>query len=288
MKRLFLVGLLLAATAVWGSTFVLIKRAVAEYDFVGFLAIRFAIGSTALAALSLGRLHRRSLLLGAAIGLVLAACYFLETWGLCYTTATNSGLIVGLFIVFTPLAGLWLFGVKVRPALWAAIAVSLAGLWLLTGAGYGALNRGDLLSLGAAVFCALQIALLDRYARGHDSLCLALAQNAAVAAVAVLVWPFAGRVAWPSGEVWLILAVTGLLATAAAYWVQSFVQQRLNAGTVAIVLAMQPVFAVLFARSFGGERLGGWQIVGMVLMIGAVIAAELLTAAGTKDSSDSR
>ena len=284
MKRFLLVVLLLSATAVWGSTFVLIKRAVAQYDVVGFLAIRFAIGSTALATLSIGRFRWRSLRLGAAIGLVLAACYLLETWGLCYTTATNSGLIVGLFIVFTPLAGLWLFGLKVRPTLWAAVAVSLAGLWLLTGAGHATLNRGDLLSLGAAVFCACRSHCWI-VTPGATIRSVWLAQNAAVATVAILVWPFAGRVAWPNGEVWLILAATGLLATAAAYWVQAFVQQRLDAGTAAIVLATQPVFSVLFATSLGGERLDGWQIVGMVLMIGAVVAAELLAAGERKTTA---
>ena len=288
MRRLFLVGLLLLATVVWGSTFVLIKRAVAQYDFVGFLALRFAIGSAALAALSIRRLRWRSLLLGGTIGLVLAAAYFLETWGLCYTTATNSGLIVGLFIVFTPLASRWLFGVKIRPAFWAAVAVSLAGLWLLTGAGYAPLNRGDLLSLGTAVFCALQIALLDRYAKGHDSLSLALAQNAAVAAVALAAWPLAGHVCWPNREVWTILAFTGLLATAAAYWVQTFVQQRLPGGMVAIVLAMQPVFSVLFAAWFAGERLSGTQIVGMLLMIGAIVAAQVVTGDRLADARHSR
>ena len=87
---------------------------------------------------------------------------------------------------------------------------------------------------------------------------------------------------WPNAEVWIILAITGLLATAAAYWVQFYVQQRLSGGLVAIVLAMQPVFSVLFATAFG-ERLGNWQIVGMVLIIGAVIGAEVV-AVKTKDN----
>ena len=74
-------------------------------------------------------------MVGGGIGIVLALGYLCQTLGLCNTTATNSGFITGLFVVTTPIINRLLFGVKIRPIFWAAVAVSLVGLYLLTNTG---------------------------------------------------------------------------------------------------------------------------------------------------------
>src|SRR5918998_4466872 len=107
--RLIYTLLLVLVTAVWGWTFVVVQDAILAYGVLGFLALRFALASVALAPL-LSRMTRRTLLVGAGIGLVLAAAYLFQTLGLLYTTPTTSGLITGLFVVFAPLADRLLFG----------------------------------------------------------------------------------------------------------------------------------------------------------------------------------
>ena len=178
VKRLLPSALLLAIVIAWGWTFTVVKDAVAVYGVVPFLAVRFAIGSACVGVFAVRGAELRSLRTGAWIGLVLAAAYLLQTFGLRYSTATNTGLITGLFIVFTPLANRVLFGVRTRRVLWAAIAVSLCGLVLLTGAGPQGLRAGDRLTLGCAACFGLHVALLDRYSKGHRAVTLALGQLA--------------------------------------------------------------------------------------------------------------
>src|SRR3712207_7984000 len=84
--------LLVLVTAVWGWTFVVVQDAIAAYAVLGFLALRFALASLALAPL-FPRLTLRTLLVGSGIGLVLGMGYLFQTVGLLYTTPTNSGLI---------------------------------------------------------------------------------------------------------------------------------------------------------------------------------------------------
>ena len=212
---------------------------------------------------------------------MLAAAYLLQTFGLLYTSATNGGLITGLFVVFGPLANRLLFGVRAGRVFWVAAAVSIFGLFLLTGAGAGSPTLGDYLTLGCAVGFGLQIALLDRFAKGSDGMALTLVQIATAAVVFWIVWPLFLPPDWsaaalaPTAEVWFALLLTGIVATAAGYSIQTLAQQRIPAVRVAIILALEPFFAAVCGWLLGHERLSGVQISGAVLMIAAVMMSEV-------------
>jgi drug/metabolite transporter (DMT)-like permease len=278
MQALVATLALLGVTAVWGWTFVIVHAAVAVWGVVAFLAVRFAIAATSAGALWGRRLDRSSLRVGAGIGLVLAAGYLAQTWGLRHTTATNAGLITGLFVVLAPIADRALNRVMLRPAAWLAVLASLIGMCLLTGRPPTRLAFGDLLVLGCAVAFAIHIALLSRYARRHDPLALTTAQMIGCALVFAAIWPVAGPVEPPPREVWFALALTGLVASTAAYAVQTWAQRRLSAARTAVILTTEPMFAALFGIALAGERLGRVQIAGAALILAAVVLSEALPA----------
>jgi drug/metabolite transporter (DMT)-like permease len=224
------------------------------------------------------RITARSLLVGSLIGVLVAVGHLLQTFGLRYTTATNCGLITGLFAVFGILANRILFGVRIIPVFWAVAGLSLVGLYLLTGAGPSPPTVGDLLTLGSAVGFGLQIACLDRFAREHDPIALTFAQIASATVIFLLVWPLSEPVTWPSVEVWSALAVTGLLATAVGFYVQVLAQQQLPAVRAAIIMTLEPVFATLFGFLLAGDRLTGIQFTGAILMFAAVAVIEIFSA----------
>jgi drug/metabolite transporter (DMT)-like permease len=275
MSHVLTCGLLLAVVAVWGWTFTVMKEPVAVYGVASFLAVRFLIGSLAIAPLAARRQTWRSLRTGGLIGVVLAAGYLFQTFGLRQTTATNTGLITGLFIVFAPLANRVLFGVRTSAALWAAVAVSVAGLALLSGGAPAGLAAGDVFALGGAVCFGLQIALLDRYARHHDVLALAQGQLLAATVILLLVWPLTDPIAWPPASVWPALLLTGVVATAVGFAVQTFAQQRLAAVQVAVIIVMEPLFAALFGYLLAGDRLTGVQWLGGGLLVGGLVLGEV-------------
>jgi drug/metabolite transporter (DMT)-like permease len=278
MNRFPLTLLLILTTAVWGWTFSAVKEAIDAYCVIGFLAVRFAIGSASLGIVAARRITARSLVVGGLIGILVAVAHLLQTFGLRYTTATNCGLITGLFAVFGILANRILFGVRILPVFWAAAGLSLVGLYLLTGAGPSPPTLGDLLTLGCAVGFGLQIAFLDRFAQQHDPIALTFAQIASATVIFLLVWPLSEPVAWPSVEVWSALAVTGVLATAGGFYVQVLAQQQLPASRAAIILTLEPVFATLFGFLLAGDRLTGIQFTGAILMFAAVGVIEIFSA----------
>ena len=274
--RLFYTLLLVCVTAVWGWTFVVVQEAIALYGVLPFLAIRFLLAGAALAPIYALRLTRRSLLVGGGIGVVLAAGYLFQTTGLLFTTPTNSGLITGLFVVFAPLADRIFFGARASRQVLLAVGLSLFGMVLLAGGGPEGANWGELLTLLCATALGLHIALLSQYAAGHDAGGLTLAQILTMALLFVVVWPFFEPVSLPPPGVWIALLVTGLLASAGAFLVQTTVQQRIPAARTAIILTMEPVFAALFGYWLAGDRLVAVQILGAALILSALVIGEVL------------
>jgi drug/metabolite transporter (DMT)-like permease len=270
--RAVYIALLVGVTAVWGWTFVVVKDAISEYPVIPFLAIRFLIATAAMLVLVRRLPSRRVFGLGALIGLPLAGGYLLQTVGLRYTSAGNAGLITGLFFVFTPLLDR-LFGVALRLRTLLAVLVALLGTVLLTGAGRTGMGTGDLLVLGCAVCFALQIVLLSHWSPGLPPAELTLVQLATSAALFTL--GGIGQFQVPSSSVWMALLITGLLASALAFFIQTWVQSHLSASRTALVLAGEPAWALFFSVLLAGQRLGPLETAGAAMVLTAIAGHEL-------------
>jgi len=210
---------LVAVTMLWGFTFVSVQNAIRDYSVLAFLVWRFGTATLGVAPFALRRVGRLELRMGAVMGTLLALGLLVQTIGLRTTSVTNSGLITGLYVIFTPPFAMLLFRASTGRQVWAAIALSLVGLSLVAGAQPGDLRLGDGLTLVAAALFGAQIALLSRYAPQCDVTGLTLVQLATPivilgpAALAVGV-PFAP----PRADIWWAIAITGLGASAFAFW----------------------------------------------------------------------
>ncbi len=274
-RSMLLAALLLGVVAVWGWTFVVVKDAIAIHGVLPFLAVRFTLGAACLGVICARRIDWRTFGTGAAIGLVLGAGFLLQTLGLARTTASNTGLITGLFVIFAPLANRLFFGVRIRAMLWAAIALSLIGLLLLTGSGPSGNGSGEMLTLGCAAMFGLHVALLDRFAKGHDAVVLTFGQLASAAALFLIFCAGQSAPLLPPPGVWPALIITGVFASAVAFLIQTYVQQHLNAVQTAMILLAEPIFAVLFGCLLHGDRMTLLQIIGGVIMIATMSLVEL-------------
>jgi drug/metabolite transporter (DMT)-like permease len=267
---------LVLVTAVWGVTFVQVKDAVAIYPLFAFLALRFAIAVLALAPAAVPRvrdLGRQGAGAAALLGVLLAAGYALQTEGLHRTTVSSTGFVTGMYVVLTPVIALLVFRLRIDAAAWLGVLLATLGLALLTGVHAGSVE-GDLLVLGAAAVYALQIVLMERYAPRFDPLAFTLVELAAACAALAAVAPVRGGFAVPRGwTVWGALLVTGVLASALAFLVQTWAQRRTSATRTALAFALEPVFTAIFGYSLAGDRLGlaGWAGAA-VIMLGIAVA----------------
>ncbi len=276
MNHLIPTVLLVLITVVWGWSFVLVKDAIVGFGVMAFLSARFIVAGAVMSPYAIPRVTKRSLAVGIPVGAVLSASYVAQTFGLQWTSVTNSGLITGLFVVFAPMANRVCFGVRTGWLSWTAIAVSFVGLALLTGTGPSRFNVGDLLTLVGAAFIGLFIAMLDRYAKDHDAIGFAYVQVMVSTVGFLLVWPLVDPVALPKADVWVALLITGAVSTAAGATIQNYAQQHLPAIRVTVIVALTPLSAAAFGYALSGDRLSILQIVGAVLMVAAVMLVEVL------------
>jgi drug/metabolite transporter (DMT)-like permease len=270
-----LIGLLLAVTAVWGWTFLIVKDAVATYPVADFLAFRFVIAAIVLLPFAF-HISRRTLLVAVGIGTVCAMGYLCQTAGLTTTSAANAGLLTGLFVILTPIIDRLFYRAKLNRITIVAIVAGFAGTCLLTFSGGRAPTLGDLLEVLTAVAFAIQIVWLGHYARGHSSTHMAFGQMLPAAAIFVCLAGFTQGpdIRWPSAWVWFAILLTGIVASAIAFWAQTFVQQRMAPSRTALILLGEPAFATLFAVGVGGEALSASQWLGAAMIFGAMVAHE--------------
>ena len=258
---------LVGAAFLFGATFVVVKAALESIEPLGFVSWRFGIGALLLATLAIPR--GRSLWLhGSLAGLALFSGYALQTLGLVYTTASNSALITGLYVVITPFLAAGFSRRKPSPWVIVGACAAFLGVALLTGVDRLSLEKGDLLTVGCAFGFATHIVLLARYAHQHPVVPFTTVQLAVTAVLSVLAaFTFESGPGLPPSSVWGAIALTAVGVTVGAYLLQIWSQTVVGAGTAAIVLSAEPAFGVATAWVVLGERLTpeGWLGAGLIV-----------------------
>ncbi|HEX3472147.1 MAG TPA: DMT family transporter [Silvibacterium sp.] len=282
--------LLLAVVFIWGSTFVLIKGALADISPLLFNLLRMTLAALCLTLVyrkHIGHIDRPALFSGAVTGFCLAMGYQFQTAGLRLTTPSKSAFITGLVVVIVPLLLIipWLRPPGTHPPRWNAYAGALFaffGILLLTtpphtGLDFSAINIGDLLTLGCAIGFSFHMLALAHFSPRVRFEQLAVLQVAFAAVFMAISMPVFERpfVHW-SSRVFVALLIAALLATAAAFTIQSWAQQFIPATHTAILFTLEPVFAWLTSFIVLGERLGLRSSLGALLILGGIGVTELL------------
>jgi drug/metabolite transporter (DMT)-like permease len=271
---------LVVIAAVWGLTFVMVQDAIELLPTMAFLAYRFIPAALIVAVIfwrSLRRLPGEGWRAGLLMGVFLTGGYVFQTLGLEETTASNAGFITGLFVVLTPVLGAAVLRQRISAVAWAAAALALLGLWLLSGAGGGFDLRGDGLVLLCAFSLAAHILATASAVERFDVGALLAVQLGVVGLTCVAIGALAGQLERPEGAtVWSALIVTSLIASALGFFVQSFAQRHAPPARTALILASEPAFAGLFGWLLNDERLTltGW--LGAALIMAAIVAVEIV------------
>jgi drug/metabolite transporter (DMT)-like permease len=269
---------LLSVTAMWGSTFFLIKDLLDRVPTLDFLAVRFAIAAALLAVVApraLGRLSSESRRHALVLGLLYGVAQILQTAGLAHTAASVSGFITGMYVVATPLFAALLLRTRITAMTWAAVALATAGLAVLTLEGF-AVGYGEALTLVAALLYALHIVGLGAWSRPQEAMGMSIVQIIVIAAVCLLASAPDGIVLPGTLRDWVSVIYMAAFAGAFALVAQTWAQAHLAATRCAIIMSMEPVFAALFAVLFGGEDPTARMLVGGAMVLTAMLVVELL------------
>lgn len=280
---------LLLVAFIWGATFVLVQSAIAFLEPFSFNGVRFTIAALLLGGWlllferkQLMHLNKKLMLSGIIIGIFLFIGYAFQTLGLLYTSSSKAGFITGLSVVLVPLFSFLML--KVKPGVNAVIGVSIAtfGLYFLTMTDSVSLNIGDGFVFICAIGFALHIIFTGKYSSNFPSLLLTVVQITTVSVLSIVFafltedWKQAVK---PEillqGNVLIALIITSVFATALAFFAQTNFQKYTTPTRVALIFAMEPVFAAGTAFIWAQERLSYSAIIGCVLIFAGMIFAEL-------------
>jgi drug/metabolite transporter (DMT)-like permease len=282
---------LIAITFVWGSTFTVVKNSLAFISPILLVAVRFWIATAVIVIFMPGQIRKlsaKSVCHGLVLSIVLLGSFIFQTLGLRSASPSYSAFITALSVLLVPLLGFIFF--RDRPRLQTVAGVSLAtlGLWvLLVNIQQMKMGSGEMLTLVCAFLFALQILLLGHFVTTTDYRQLMLLQMAGTALLCTILTPVLENpfIIWHSSLL-VYFFVTGILATAVAFYVQARAQQFTTPNRAALIFSLEPFFAALFAYWILGQVLTVREWIGGALILAGILVSELRFAqSGTENDS---
>lgn len=270
---------LLFVTLVWGATFPVLKLATASLSGIEISALRFLIAATCMLpwAWSAPRKTWRD---GGVLGALVLVSYVAQAYGLEFISSNRSAFLTSLNVLMVPLLGIAL-GQRLSWVMLLAACVACLGIGLMSWDG-GAHWLADSATIFGALAYAIYVILLSKRAPDHSPRQLAATQIVWMAVLGGVWMLFSAlgtdalqtlphRMSWSIG---LGLAYLGMVATSLMLFIQAMAQQHVAAEKAALVYAMEPVFAGLFAWLWLGEGLTFMAATGAALVVFAVVASE--------------
>ena len=276
-KKIFTDLGLFYCAAIWGSTFIVTKGALDSVNPVAMVGIRFFISALLLLPWVLRRKNKTILMKeGFILSLFLSTLYLTQTTGLLYTSASNSGFITGLFIIFIPVFMFLLRGEKPARLQVASAGLAIAGMWLLTG-GISGFNLGDALTLAAAAAYSAHLIFTDKYVKANvDTVMLAFHQFWMVSLISFAIALLTGCPLGVTGlKGWGVILFLAIFPTLTAFYIQMLAQKTAAPFKVGIIFTLEPVFAAAFAWTLGGEDFSLVKAAGGFLIVSGMIIGEL-------------
>lgn len=279
---------LLIVAFIWGATFVIVQNAIDILPPLLFNAIRFFLAGIIIFSIffciNKGKMNIKIKDIGP--GMLLGSClyigYAFQTIGLLYTTPSKAGFITGLSVVMVPILAFILL--KIRPKISSIIGsvIAAVGLYLLAVKNSSPFSIGDFYVLVCTIGFAFHIILTDRFSKRISVMFLTAIQILTVALLCSISsflfedWDllFESEVYFSKSLVFAIL-ITSLLGTAAAFFIQTHSQKAISPVRVAIILAMEPVFAAITSYFWIQERLTAAATIGCLCILTGMIIAEL-------------
>lgn len=214
---------------------------------------------------------------GFICGLALFAGQSLQQIGLVYTDAGKAGFITAMYIVLVPIIGLFL-GRRLLMNDFIGVALAVVGLYLLSCTGVSGINIGDICLMGCALGFAVQITLVDQFAKDIDGFRLNCVQAITVTVLSIpFMFATEKVVAQDVLSCWLPLCYAGVMSMGVAYSLQIIGQKHLPPTEASLIMSLESVIAALCGWAFLKERMTILELTGCALVFTAVILSQLPT-----------
>lgn len=286
-KNLFILFL---TALIWGTAFVAQSVGMDHIGPFAFNAVRSYVGGVALLPVILffnsrktaerraeEKANRKTLVLGGiCCGIALGVASLFQQVGIQYTTVGKAGFITALYIVIVPILGIF-FHKKVGLKVWVSVVIAIVGLYLLCMTESFSLQMGDFLILICALCFSCHILVIDHFSPKVDGVQMSCIQFFTAAVLSTVAMLFVEGVPTVQDVLlsWIPVLYCGVMSSGVAYTLQIIGQKGVNPTIASLVLSLESVIAVLAGWVILGQSMSGREVLGCVLMFGAIILAQL-------------
>lgn len=272
--------LLFFAALIWGSSFIVMKSAVDFLTPAVLLFVRFTLASLFLSLLFFNKLKvfpKDKIKGGFLTGCCLFSAYYVQTWGLNFTTPGKNAFLTAVYCAIVPFL-VWIF-YKKRPDIYNFIAgfLCVIGIGFVSLSGDLTMNTGDLLTLCGGVLYALHILMVKKYSEDVDGIAFTVFQfigGAIVALCVALLSEDIRVVTQIQSSIFLQLFYLSFFATAVTLVCQTVGQKNTSECKASLILSLESVFGVLFSVVFYGEILTLKIVLGFVFIFVSIVLSE--------------
>lgn len=280
--------MLLITATIWGVAFV--AQSVGM-DYVGpftFNAVRFLIGGIILIPCSFilkrydhAKEEKRDkgtlIKAGVLCGLFMFGATTFQQFGIMYTSVGKTGFITALYVILVPILGIVL-GKKVDAKIWIGAVIAIIGFYFLCIKEGFSIAFGDILVFICAIIFALHIITVDKFGPHVNGVMLSCIQfliAGAISTVCMIIFEKPELTGIISA--WQPILYAGILSCGVAYTLQIIGQQYTNPFLASLILSLESVISVLAGWIILGELLSVREVVGCILVFGAIVIAQLPT-----------
>ena len=198
-----------------------------------------------------------------------------QQFGIKYTTVGKAGFITACYIVLVPILGLFLKK-KCSPFIWLAVAMSVAGLYLLCITDGFSIGKGDILVLICAVLFSFHILVIDYYSPKVDGVklsCIQFLVCGILSGIPALIFEKPEMSAVLTA--WQPILYAGVMSCGVAYTLQIIGQKNMNPTVASLILSLESCISVLAGWVILGQQLSAREIAGCVILFAAIFLAQL-------------
>ena len=275
--------LLLLTAVIWGSSFVAQSIGMESIDAFTFTALRTTLGALVLIPVII--IFKRkfdtrpsTLIAGVVLGFVFSIAQNLQQFAFYYSTSGKIAFITAFYMFFVPLFSIFLRK-KVRLIVWCSIILGLIGLFLIciNPEDMTAINPGDMLAFGCAVFFAVQIMLIDHFTgKDINGVQLSFMQFVVAAAISwVCMFVFEKPELPNIITAAPALAYSGIMSCGIAYTLQILGQRHASPVVASLLMCLESVFAVITAALVLQEMMSVRELAGCIIMFAAIVISQL-------------
>jgi drug/metabolite transporter (DMT)-like permease len=269
------------AGIIWGASFTAVRWALADFSTTTLMFWRFVLAILG-GELFLFLFRRKDfnnswsdLKLARKAGICLGFSLLFQIYGLNFTTATNSGFITSLYVILIPIIGTLFFKQKIFPRHIVLSLCAFVGMGFLLDLRTFTMQKGDLLTLVAALTAALQIIFIGQSAaKAKSPFRFNTFQTfwSLVVSLPFLAFETQSRHVplWPESagaRSWGAVLALAFFVSLFAFFMQVRAQRVLSTTTSSMLCLLEGPFAFIFGAFFLEESLNGLQALGAVIIL---------------------